>query len=43
MVQAIDAHHAVAHLEHFANLFKLEVVFHVLELPEQDFAHFAGF
>ena len=43
VVQAIDAYHAVAHLQGFANLLELELVFHVLELPEEDFAHFAGF
>ncbi len=43
MVQAIDAHHAVAHLQRLANLLELELVFHIFELPEEDFTHFAGF
>ena len=42
MVQAIDAHHAVTHLQGFADFLKLEVVFHIPELSEQDVAHFAG-
>ncbi len=43
MVQAIDADHTVTHLQGFADLLKLEIVFHIFELPEQDIAHFTGF
>ena len=43
MVQAIDAHHAVTHLQGLADLLETEIVFHVFELPEQDIADFAGF
>ena len=43
MVQSVNAHHTVAHLQDFANLLELEIVFHIPELHEQDVTHFAGF
>ena len=42
MVQSVDSHYTVTYLQGFANLLELEIVLHVLELPEQDIAHFTG-
>ena len=36
LVEAIDVRHAVTHLQHLANLLKLNLVAHVLELHLQD-------
>jgi len=43
LVEAVDVRHAVAHLQHLADLLELHLVAHVLELHLQDARYFTWF
>ena len=43
LVKAVNADHAVADLQHLADLLKLEIVFHLAELAQQYLGDFTGF